>query len=28
MTDVLDGGEKQSLTLPVYGVAVVSAKKN
>jgi beta-galactosidase len=28
MIDVLDGGEKQSLALPVYGVAVVSAKKN
>jgi beta-galactosidase len=28
MTDVLEGGEKQTLTLPVYGVAVVSAKKN
>ncbi|HYK50145.1 MAG TPA: beta-galactosidase trimerization domain-containing protein, partial [Terriglobales bacterium] len=27
MTDVLEGGEKQSLTLPVYGVAVVASKQ-
>ena len=26
MTDVLEGGEKQSLSLPVYGVAVMAAK--
>jgi hypothetical protein len=24
MTDVLDGGSKQSVRLPVYGVAVLS----
>jgi beta-galactosidase len=28
MTDVLEGGQKQSVSLPVYGVALVSAKKN
>jgi hypothetical protein len=25
MTDVLEGGTKQTVTLPVYGVAVLSA---
>jgi len=25
MTDVLEGGEKKSVTLPVYGAAVLSA---
>jgi beta-galactosidase len=27
MTDVLEGGTKQSVTLPVYGVAVLSASR-
>jgi beta-galactosidase len=27
MTDVLEGGEKQSVNLPVYGVAVLAAKQ-